>query len=207
MKILVFGATGSVGKEIVKQALNHGHLVTAFVRNPNNSNLGNSDNLKLFKGDVTNYNDVEKALQNQDAVLCAIGDGKVGKIRNLGTKNIVRAMEKSNVKRLVCQTTLGMGESYNNLNFIWKHIMFGFLLKKAFQDHKLQELHILNSNLDYTIVRPSALTDGELTNGFKRGFGGNQKELSLKISRNDVAHFMLEQLENRTESKLISISN
>jgi len=100
MKILVFGATGSVGKEIVNQALNQGHQVTAFVRNPNNSVFGNFANLKLFKGDVSNYGNVEKALQNQDAVLCAIGDGKIGKVRNIGTKNIVEAMEKSNVKRL-----------------------------------------------------------------------------------------------------------
>ncbi|WP_461534206.1 NAD(P)-dependent oxidoreductase [Sinomicrobium sp.] len=207
MKILVFGATGSVGKEIVKQALNQGHQVTAFVRNLENSGLRNSANVKLIKGDVTYYSNVEKALRDQDAVLCAIGDGKIGKVRNLGTKNIVEAMEKNNVKRLICQSTLGMGESYDNLNFLWRYIMFGFLLKKAFQDHKLQEQHILNSDLDYTIVRPSALTDGELTNKFKRGFDGNQKNLSLKISRADVAYFMLEQLENRTESRLISISD
>lgn len=208
MKILIFGATGNVGKEVVKQALNQGHNVTAFVRKPENLSIGNIKNLKLFKGDVSVYNDVKKAMQNQDVVLCSIGDGKIGIIRNIGTKNIVEAMKHSNVKRLICQTTLGMGNSYGNLNFIWKHIMFGFLLKKVFQDHKLQEQHILNSNLDYTIVRPSALTDGGLTNKFKRGFDRNQKKLTLKISKADVAHFMLEQLEHNSKSKrLISISN
>lgn len=208
MKILVFGATGSVGKEIVKQALNQGHHVTAFVRNPNNLDFSDSANLKLFTGDVSKANDVEKALQNHDAVLCAIGDGKVGKIRDVGTNNIVKSMEQSNVKRLICQTTLGMGESYDNLNFVWKYIMFGFLIKKAFQDHKLQEQHILKSNLNFTIVRPSALNDGELTGNFKMGFDGKHKDLTLKISRADVAHFMLEQLENRANNKrAVSISN
>lgn len=208
MKILVFGATGSVGIEIVKQALNQRYQVTVFVRNPNKLEIGSSVNLKLFKGDVSTYSDVEKALQNQDAVLCVIGDGRVGKIRNIGTKNIVKAMEQSSVKRLICQTTLGMGESYANLNFIWKHIMFGFLLKKAFQDHKLQEEHILKSNLEYTIVRPSALTDGDITNNFKKGFDGSYKNLTLKISRADVAHFMLEQLKNdKNIKKAVSISN
>lgn len=208
MKILVFGATGSVGKEIVKQALAAGHQISAFVRNPERRNFGESQHLTLIKGDITNYQDVEKALADQEVVLCAIGDGKVGKIRDIGTKNLVKAMENSPVKRLICQTTLGMGDSYNNLNFIWKHIMFGFLLKKPFEDHKLQEQHLKNSNLNFTIVRPSALADGNLTKNFKSGFDGNEKKLTLKISRADVAYFMLQQIEsNQYSKKAVSISN
>ncbi|WP_428742779.1 NAD(P)-dependent oxidoreductase [Tenacibaculum sp.] len=208
MKIIVFGATGSVGMEIVKQALKQGHEVTAFVRNPNKLQVEKSSNLQLFKGDIANAESVKKAVQNQEAVLCAIGDGKVGEIRDIGTKNIVEAMEKTNVKRLICQTTLGMGDSYNNLNFIWKHIMFGFLLKKAFHDHKLQEQHILNSDLNYTIVRPSAFTDGGITQNYKKGFDGSFKKLNLKISRADVAYCMLEVLnKNKSIKEAISISN
>ena len=208
MKIIIFGATGSVGIEIVKQALEQGHEVTAFVRNPDKLEVKKSSNLQLFKGDIANAESVKKAIQNQEAVFCAIGDGKIGKIRDVGTKNIVEAMEKANIKRLICQTTLGMGDSYNNLNFIWKHIMFGFLLKKAFQDHKLQEQHILNSNLNYTIVRPSAFTDGTVTNKYKKGFDGSFKKLNLKISRADVAYFMLELLnKDKNIREAISISN
>jgi len=117
-------------------------------------------------------------------------------------------MDKAGIKRFICQTTLGMGESYGNLNFVWKHIMFGMLLKKAFQDHQLQEQHILHSGLDYTIVRPSALTDGTITKGFKIGFDGEYKKLNLKITRADVAHFILSQLHtDRYMKKAVSISN
>jgi putative NADH-flavin reductase len=155
-----------------------------------------------------NQREVENAIQNHDAVLCALGDGKAGKVRALGTRNIIDAMNKAGIERLICQSTLGIGESNGNLNFIWKHIIFGMLLKKAFQDHQLQEKYILNSRLNYTIVRPSALTDGTFTDGYKIGFDGKFKKLNLKISRADVADFMLRQLKTDGYSKkAVSISN
>lgn len=208
MKVIIFGATGTVGVEIVKQALKKGYEVTAFVRNPEKITNLNHANLTICKGDVLNLSEVENAVQNHDVVLCALGDGKAGKIRALGTRNIIDAMNKTGLKRLICQSTLGMGESYGNLNFIWKHVMFGRLLKKAFHDHQLQEQYIGNSDLDYTIVRPSALTDGTITNGYKIGFGGEYKKLNLKISRADVADFMLRQLHTDGYlKKAVSISN
>ncbi|UIR57417.1 SDR family oxidoreductase [Sphingobacterium sp. SRCM116780] len=208
MKVIIFGATGTVGIEIVRQALAMGHEVTAFVRNPEKLVQIKDNSLSIYPGDVAHLPDVEEALNHQDAVLCALGDGKVGKIRGIGTHNIIQAMDKMGIKRLICQTTLGMGESYGNLNFIWKHIMFGMLLKKAFQDHQAQEHYILNSQLDYTLVRPSALIDGAVTKGYQVGFDGKYKKLSLKITRADVADFMLRQLESRDYSKkAVSISN
>jgi hypothetical protein len=120
----------------------------------------------------------------------------------------VNAMESSGVKRLVCQTTLGLGESWHNLNFFWKHIMFGLILKKAYMDHQLQEDIIMESNLDFTIVRPSAFTNEPSTRNFKVGFDARIKNLSLKISRADVAYFMVEQLSSdKFIKKTISISN
>lgn len=208
MKVIVFGATGTVGIEIVKQALEKGYAVTAFVRNPEKTEQLKHKKLCVYKGDVTNLSDVVKGIQNHDAVLCALGDGNVGKIRAIGTQHIITAMNKAGIKRLICQSTLGMGQSYGNLNFIWKHIMFGMLLKKAFQDHQLQEQYILNSELAYTLVRPSALTDGAVTNGYKAGFDGKYKKLALNIARTDVAFFMLRQLENDEHiNKAVSISN
>jgi putative NADH-flavin reductase len=208
MKIVIFGASGTVGIELVKQALEQGYEVTAFVRSPEKlANILNI-NLHIYKGDVLNAHDVENVLKNQDAILCALGDGNVGKIRSAGTKNIVDAMNKLGIKRLVCQTTLGMGDSYQNLNFIWKYLMFGILLRKAFQDHKLQEESILKSNLNYTIVRPSALMPGEIKNEYKIGFDGNYKDLTLKISRKEVASFMINQLQTQTYlRRAVSISN
>lgn len=101
-----------------------------------------------------------------------------------------------------------MGESYKNLNFIWKRIMFGILLKKAFKDHQLQEEYIMHSSLDYTIVRPSALTQGDIKNEYKIGFDGEYKNLSLKIARTEVADSMIKQLNDQKYLKqAVSISN
>jgi putative NADH-flavin reductase len=208
MKIIIFGASGTVGIEIVKQALEQGYVVTAFVRNPEKMKSINHANLEIFKGDVLNMQDVDAAVKNQDAVFCALGDGRIGKVRFSGTKNIIDAMRKSGVKRLVCQTTLGMGESYGNLNFLWKHIMFGMLLKRAFKDHQLQEEYVVASNLDYTLVRPSALTSGNIKNNYRIGFDGTERKLSLEISRAEVADFMLGQLKSgKYLKKAVSISN
>ena len=156
MKMIIFGATGTVGQKLVEQAVEKGYEVTAFVRHPEKWQHTHLAKVILFKGDVLNVEDVEASVRQQEVVMCALGDGKVGKIRALGTQNIIEAMKKEGIKRLICQTTLGMGESYGNLNFFWKHLMFGILLKRAFKDHQLQEEYILNSNLAYTIVRPSA---------------------------------------------------
>lgn len=147
-------------------------------------------------------------MKNHDAIFCALGDGRTGKVRASGTLNIIHAMNSLAVRKLICLSTLGMGESYGNLNFIWKHIMFGMLLKRAFNDHKLQEEYIRNSNLDFTIVRPSALTGGAITDGYKIDFDGKYKKLKLKISRADVADFMLRQLHSDNYvRKAVSISN
>ena len=208
MKLIVFGATGTVGIHLLKQALQQGYDVTAFARNPEKLNSLSRANLKIFKGDILNPKDAEDAIHNHDAVLCALGDGNKGKIRAAGTKNIITAMQRKGIRRLVCQTTMGLGESQGNLNFFWKHIMFGLLLKKAFQDHQVQEQYLLDSDLDFTIVRPSAFTDGEVTRNYKIGFDGSYKKLSLRISRADVADFMIQQLA-RTEylKSAVSISN
>lgn len=208
MKIIVFGATGSVGEKIVNQALEKGYSVTAFVRNPEKLTSKSHPNLNIFQGDVLNLADVKEAVKNQYVVLCALGDGKIGKIRAEGTKQIITALKDSTTNRFICQSTIGAGNSYTNLNFIWKYVMFGFLLKKVLPDHNLQEKYIMESDLDYTIVRPSALTDGEISTNYQENFDETVKKLSLKISRSDVANFMIQQIDSKKYlKKAVSISN
>lgn len=196
MKILVFGSTGSVGKIFVQQALDEEHHVTAFARNPAAISITHP-NLSVFQGDVRDQSAVERATPGHDAVVCILGAGK-GTVRAVGTRNIVLAMEKAGVKRLVCQSTLGAGDSRGNLNFFWKYIMFGMLLRKAYADHELQEKHVIQSNLHWTIVRPAAFTDGPKTGNYRQGFGTNANGLTLRISRADVADFLLKQLSGLT---------
>lgn len=198
MKLIVFGATGTVGRALVAQSIDAGHHVTAFTRSGRIEGPQNA-NLTVIKGDVLDAAAVSAAIEGHDKVLCVLGAGRNGKVRAAGTANIIEAMKAKNVTRLICQSTLGAGDSAGNLNFFWKHIMFGLLLRPAFADHQLQEEYVRTSDLDWTIVRPAAFTDGPLTGTYRHGFSGtSSKGLTLKISRADVADFMLKQLADHT---------
>ncbi len=193
MKIAIFGATGSVGRKAVNQALDEGHVVTAFVRNAAKLGVQNTD-LRIVEGDVADLVSVEEAVKGQEAVLCVLGAGRKGNIRSEGTKNIITAMKNKGVRRLICQSTLGAGDSRPALNFWWKYVMFGLLLRPAYADHQRQEEFVRQSDLDWTIIRPAAFTDGPRTGKYKHGFSNDDKSLTLKISRADVAEFLVKQL-------------
>ncbi|GAB3316935.1 NAD(P)H-binding protein [Larkinella ripae] len=194
MKLLIFGSTGSIGRQLVVQALAEGHHVTAFARHPAALQALQHAHLQIHQGDVLDPASVERAVTGHDTVLCVLGAGSKGRVRAEGTKNIIRAMEKTGVKRLICQTTLGAGDSKGNLNFFWKYVMFGFLLRNAMKDHELQEQYVQQSRLDWTIVRPAAFTNGGATGHYQHGFSADAESLTLKISRADVAGFLLRQL-------------
>lgn len=193
MKILIFGATGTVGRELVTQALEMGHAVTAFARDPSKLETKHPS-LEIIEGDVMDSALVDRAVAGHEAVLVALGAGIKGQVRSTGTLIIIQAMQRNGVRRLVCLSTLGVGDSRANMNFYWKYIMFGMLLRGAFADHVSQEEHVIRSELDWTIVRPAAYTDGERTGNYRHGFPATAKALKLKISRADVADFVLAQL-------------
>ena len=193
MKVAIFGATGSVGREAVKQSLEQGHIVTALVRDPEKVAIS-SKNLVLVRGDALDPEKVEHAIKGQDAVVCLLGAGRKGVIRSEGTRNIIRAMKNAGVRRLICQSSLGVGDSKGSLNFWWKYVMFGLLLRPAYADHEQQEKYVMQSDLDWTIVRPAAFTDGPHTGKYLDGFSVDDKRPALKISRADVADFVLKQL-------------
>jgi putative NADH-flavin reductase len=196
MKLVIFGSTGSIGHQLVVQALEQGHTVTAFARNPAQLEIEHA-NLTAVQGDALDAASVEKAVNGQDAVVCALGAGAKGAVRTEGTRNIVQAMEKAGVSRLICLSTLGVGDSRANLNFFWKHIMFGLLLRGAYADHVSQEDYVKESRLEWTIVRPGAFTDGKRTGVYRHGFPSTDKTIAAKVSRADVADFMLKQLTDR----------
>lgn len=195
MKLVVFGATGSIGRRLVAKALAKGHRITAFARRPNALGLVHR-NLTRVAGDVFDEKAVADAVRDQDAVLIALGAGRKGKVRAAGTRHIVAAMARWGVHRLICQSTLGAGDSRPALNFFWKHLMFGFLLRDAYADHEAQEAIVTRSDLDWTIARPAAFTDGPATGAYKHGFPANEPGLRLKVSREDVADFLLRQIDD-----------
>ena len=199
MKLLVFGSTGGTGRELVKQALEQGHEVTAFARNPDKLGDLTPPSLQVVRGDVLDPAAVEKDVNGHDAVLCAIGTG-AGRstLRAEGTRNIVRAMEKAGVQRLICQSSMGVGDSRANLGFLTKYVIVPVFLRHAFADHERQEAVVKESTLDWIIVRPPHLKDGPRTGTYRHGFPTTDTGIQGKISRADVADFMLKQLADTT---------
>lgn len=194
MKLIIFGATGTIGRLVVEQALALGHEVIAFARNPKVLDVRH-ERLTMVVGDVTNKVNVSNAIKGSDGVLISLGSASLkSNVRSVGTQNIVDAMQQHQVKRLICQSTLGVGDSRANLNFFWKYLMFGCILSAVYKDHVIQEKIVKDSDLDWTIVHPAAFIDKQLDENYKHGFSSKEKNLKLKISRTDVASFMLKQI-------------
>jgi putative NADH-flavin reductase len=210
MKILLFGSTGGTGKEVLLQALEKGYFVTAIVRNPTKINI-QSESLKVIQGDVLTSN-LDFAFAEQDAVICCLGApaNKAGTLRSEGTKNIIDAMKKANLYRLICQTSLGYDDSIQVLSctsFIFKKIIVPYILKATFKEHHLQEIAIKQSGLNWTVVRPGNLTNGKKTENYKSNFSYSDPTLKVKISRADVAHLLIKQLSSsENNQKIIGIS-
>jgi putative NADH-flavin reductase len=206
MKLIIFGATGQTGLELVSQALDAGHSVTAFVRNPKIMNIRHLD-LKVVKGDILEYDLVQAAVKGQEVVLSVLGVNsfKKNSIISDGTQNIIRAMNEHSTMRFICVTTMGLGDSKNQKGWAFIipiSLMFRIqripILRNQFIDRELQEEHIKKSTLDWIIVRPGGLTNGPRTGNYKHGFSIEDTTVKAQISRADVADFMLKQIADDT---------
>jgi putative NADH-flavin reductase len=185
VKIIVFGASKGVGAEVVRAALEAGHEVTAFAR----GSIPAAPNLRVIQGDAMNADAVTAALPGHDVVVCALGGGNnANNTRSSGTANIVSGMKSVGIKRFVCISSFGVGESRKGFfaNLVW------LFLRKALEEHENQEATIKASGLDWTIIRPT-----QLTNDPKRGAyrtGNVSPGFGSAISRADVADFALKTL-------------
>ncbi len=181
------------------QALEAGHEVTAFARNPDKIKSVHK-NLQAVKGDMFDSAAVSSAVKGQDAVICTLGMPIMNrdKLRAKGTATIVGAMQKTGVKRLICLSMLGVGDSMELLPFHYKYLIIPFILGRAAADHSQQEKIVRNSKLDWVIVRPGNFTDGLRTGRYRHEFGRADQPPTLKISKADVAEFMLKQLVDNT---------
>lgn len=197
MKLVIFGATGHIGQHLTEQALSQGHQVTAFARSPEKIKKTHK-NLNVVKGDVLDLASARMVIEGQEGVICALGMPLMNKdrLRSKGTANIVRAMEDVGVKRLVCLSALGAGDSRDTLPFHYKYIIIPLMMRHLFADHEPQEQTIKASSRDWVIVRPANFTKGSRTGTYRHGFTAADKAPKLKISQADVADFMLNQLAN-----------
>jgi len=193
--LVVFGATGPSGRELVGQALALGHEVTAFVRDPAKLPV-HHDRLRLAQGDVYDQEVVDAAVAGHDAVIGALGIRK-GTPKTLvadGTERILKAMHRHGVRRYIGLSAFGAGETHDRS--LYTRVTWA-TLGPNLEDKERHERLIAASDLDWTLVRPPRLTDGPATGRYRVGTDLKMSLLS-KVSRADVAAFMLEQLDDTT---------
>jgi putative NADH-flavin reductase len=197
MKVLIIGATGATGKILMREALAQGHEVTALARNP--SAVGSEeDRLRVVEGNALDASSLEAAVAGQDAVLSALGtrSARATTLFSESTHNVIGAMDKHGVRRLVCITGVGVGDSKGHVGFLYDRIIRPFVVKNVYEDKERQEVAIEQSDLEWVIVRPAQLTDEPAKGEYKVYLKGSYT--ATKISREDVAAFMVAQLTDDT---------
>ena len=198
MQLLVLGSTGGTGRAIVSQALEAGHRVTAFVRNPDKM-PERHERLRVVAGDAASgAPSLGEAMRGQDVVLSALGVSKSftpnGLIQRSVT-SILAEMQAHHVRRLIFTSALGVGDSLRDTPLPLR-IFMRLFLKEVYADKLAGESLIKRSNLDWTIVQPAVLTNGPLTRKYRSGERLPVRGFA-RISRADTAHFILSQLDDR----------
>ena len=199
-KLVIFGASGATGRALVGQALAKGHEVTAFIRTPGKLDVRH-DCLRLVQGDVKDQAAVERAVSGNEAVLSTLGVStplKHDPAVVQGVGHIVQAMERSGPARLIYLSFLGVRDGRHQLGFLLGNILAPLVLRNEVADHEAKEKLIQHSKLDWTIVRPPKMTGGPRTGIYRNGTDIRTRSIFPTIAREDVADFMLRQLDDHT---------
>lgn len=189
MKLLILGATGPTGQQLVTQALESGHDVAVLVRDPARI----TGPVEVIRGDATDASAIAGACSGRDAVLSALGTGKSfrGDVVSRAAANLVA----SGVNRLLLVSAFGVGESFSEAAWQQK-LFFRTLLRSIYADKAKADEMIRASSAEWTIVRPVMLTNGPRTGKYRAlehvRLGGFPK-----VSRADVADFMVRELAER----------
>ena len=209
MNLIVFGATGQVGKQLVQQALFNGHHVKAFGRNVYTTGYLQTENLELVQGALFDEGEVYKAIKGCDAVLSAIGGSTDGsdKTRTLGMKNIIKQMHKAGVKRIIGMGGMGVLNADENSLLVDKddyppeYKAVGLEHKKAYE--------LLNeSGLDWTFVCPPNIINEGPTGSYITAADYPPSPNKYRINAGDLAMFMQYELEkNEYVKQRVGISN
>lgn len=195
MKLTVFGATGGIGQEIVRQALDAGHEVTAVVRDPARFPV-TGPRLTVFRSDLSDPEALRAAVDGRDAVLSGLGarsraDAGTGVAARL-TRAVLRAMEPTSARRLVVVSAAPVGPVPEGQGVADKAMLaiINSVLKDVYTDLRAMEAELAASATDWTSVRPPKLTDKPVTGRYRRVIGGNPPR-GRTLARADVAHAML----------------
>jgi putative NADH-flavin reductase len=211
MRLAIFGPTGGTGRRLVERAIAEGHDVTAFVRNPSRIRARHQ-RLRVVVGDAFDPAPVREAVADNEVAICVLGSrtpsnplhprrpGDPNGVASAGTENIISAMKEHGLRRLVCQTAWGVGESRRNPGFagaFFMNVLVPPLLRDEYADKEAQERIVAESDLDWIIVRPMILTNGPWTNDYRANVDLKPGRRPY-ISRADVADFLLKQLTDDT---------
>jgi putative NADH-flavin reductase len=199
MHVLIVGASKGIGLETTRQALAAGHEVRAFARSAPAIPLSDP-RLEKMQGDALKSGDVEAALVGVDVVIQILGVGLRDLFRPVhlfsdATRVLVAAMRSQGVKRLICVTGFGAGDSRASISCL-QRLPFQIVFRRAYEDKSLQEKLVKESELDWTIVRPGVLTSGPRTSHYRILSEPAQWRNGI-ISRADVAEFLVRQIGDR----------
>ena len=213
MKVIIFGATGFSGQGILAEALKQGHEVTTLVRDASKIPIKHK-NLTIIEGNVLDPGTVASVIHHQEAVIQCLGvggkgDGKPTTFISDATKVIVDEMQKQNIKRLMAMSNVGAGNSIAFQPWFFTKIILPYFmkwLKVIIEDKNRMEPIIMNSNLDWTIVRCPNIVDKPAKGTCNATLDG--KGLKLTITLADLSTFMVDQLKQTAFIKQApSISN
>ncbi|GEB56580.1 NAD(P)-dependent oxidoreductase [Streptomyces gardneri] len=202
MRLTVFGATGGIGREIVRQALATGHEVTAVVRDPARLAV-TGERLVVHRADLADPETLRAAVTGRDAVLSGLGargraDAATGVAARL-TRSVLAAMEAERVRRLLVVSAAPVGPAAEGDGVLDKAVLavISSVLKDVYADLRVMESALAASATDWTSVRPPKLTDKPLTGRYRTVVGGNPPR-GRTLARADVAHAMLAMIDAPT---------
>jgi putative NADH-flavin reductase len=200
MKLLILGAGGRTGKILVEQALAAGHIVTAFVHSETDMNMFGSD-VTVISGDARNASDLEKALKGQKAVISTLGSSKPGdRIITSTTAALIKGADNEGVKRILLMSSFLATENFQPPLVVKVALK---LMHSIVKDINSGEELLRLSDTDYTIVHATRLTNSPLVPNYRVIKEGQKLGTKDKISRADVAYFLLKAL---SEKKYIRTS-
>jgi len=197
MRITLFGATGGTGKQLVELALAAGYQVVAYVRNPSKISTKH-ENLTIVQGELADQAMIEGAVNGADAVISVLGPrgGSKNKPITRGMQNIIEAMKKQGVHRLVISSTLSVKDLNDLPGFKAKALvnLVRLTMHAAYEEIASVAETVRKSDLDWTIVRLTMLNNNPKSGKVRVGYLG-KGEVGLRISRADLAEFMLKQVQ------------
>jgi putative NADH-flavin reductase len=216
MRVLILGASGRTGIHVLHEALKEGFEINCLTRNHNTIDI-TDDKLRVFEGCPSKINNLDMAINDCDAIISVLNISRTSdfpwaKLRTPSTflsdviENVIAVSNQRSIKRIIVCSAWGVSETIYDIRFWFRWLISQSNIGLAYANHEVQENLLMKTKLDYTIVRPSGLTNSKKKENIKESYSNNPKP-SLTISRLLVAKYMVQALSNpKLIHKTITIS-